>query len=283
MKLSTGLGLILLTLLAACARQPEPAPAPEAAAAAGPGALTRITEAGVLRVGMTGEQPPLNMLAKNGDLFGLEVALVRVLAQAMGVEAVLVQMPFADLLDALEAGELDLVASGVTITPARVQRVAMVGPYFTSGKTLLTRSPALAAIDNAADLYSAKLSVAALRGSTSEDFARHSMPGATLVLTDTPDEAIQSVVDGSVDAMVADRQTCEFAVLRTPGAGLLSSEASFTLEPMGIAAPLGEPRLASLLQTYLDALQQSGGLERMRAVWFENSAWVADLPPMSAP
>ena len=91
--------------------------------------LTRITESGELRVGLSGEQPPLNMTARNGEIIGLEVALVRVLAQSMGVEAVLVKRPFGQLLDALDAGDVDIVMSGMTITPERSSRVAMVGPH----------------------------------------------------------------------------------------------------------------------------------------------------------
>lgn len=284
-KLVLVLGALALGLLAGCAPAASPPPdsPSEPAPSARPGALTRITERGVLRVGMSGEQPPLNMVARSGELFGLEVAVVRVLAQAMGVETELVRLPFAELLPALEAGDVDLVASGMTINPARIQRVAMIGPYYTSGKSLLTRSAELAAVDNVVDLDKPGLRVAALRGSTSEDFVARSLPSAVAVLTDTPDQAIQLVVRGEVDAMVADRETCRFAALRLPDAGLLTSEAAFTLEPMGIAAPLDEPRLASLLQTYLDALEANGGLERMRKVWFEDSAWVAELRPTDAP
>jgi len=239
--------------------------------------LSRIVEAGELRIGMSGEQPPLTMTSRSGELLGLDVALGRVLAQSMGVRANFVQMPFGRLLEALERKEIDLVMSGMTITPERTARVAFVGPYFTSGKTLLTRKPELAAVAIAKDLNRGDLQLAALAGSTSEKFARANAPEAQLTTTKGLMQAIQKVIDGKVDALVADRETVAFAVLRYPDAGLLEAQATFTVEPMGIAVPLDEPRLANLVQTYLNALAERGTLKKATRFWLKDPSWVKDL------
>jgi len=241
------------------------------------GGLSRIVESGELRIGMSGEQPPLTMKSRSGELLGLDVALGRVLAQSMGVRANFVQMPFAKLLDALEKHEVDLVMSGMTITPGRTARASFVGPYFTSGKSLLTRSPELAAVKIASDLNTPKLRLAALKGSTSEAFVRSNAPKAKLVATEGLNQAIQKVIDGKADALVADRETCAFAVLRFPDAGLIDAEAAFTVEPMGIAVPLDEPRLANLVQTYLNALAERGTLAKAQQFWLKDPSWVKDL------
>jgi polar amino acid transport system substrate-binding protein len=242
-----------------------------------PGGLNGIVQSGVLRIGTSGEQPPLSMTSRSGELLGLDVALGRVLAQSMGVEARFVKKPFGQLIGALEDRELDLVMSGMTITPERTRSVAFIGPYYTSGKSLLTRSPELAAVTVAVELDSSELQLVALMGSTSEIFVSNTLPKARLVLTPTLDEAIRQVIDGDVDALVADRETCAFAVLRHPDANLIAGEASFTIEPMGIAVPLDEPRLANLVQIYLTALGERGALEKARAFWLNDPSWVKDL------
>ena len=58
---------------------------------------------------------------------GLDVDLASYIAGAMGVELSLVIKPFAQLLPALEAGEVDMVISGMTITPERNLQAAFVG------------------------------------------------------------------------------------------------------------------------------------------------------------
>ncbi len=239
--------------------------------------LERIVAKGVIRVGTSGEQPPLTMTARNGNLIGLDIALSRVLAQSMGVDAEFVKLPFGRLLPALESGDVDIVMSGMTINPSRSQRVTFVGPYYTSGKALLTRSEEIAAAGVAAELDSAELRVAALAGSTSEEFARRALGQTDLVFTEQLEEAIAMVIVGEVDLLIADRETCDFAVLRHPDAGLIAPPTTFTIEPMGIAVARDDPRLANLIQNFLTALGDAGALETARAFWFKDPSWVKDL------
>ena len=264
------LGLALL----GCAA--KPAAPPQQPAEPSPG-LARIARTGEIRIGMTGEQPPLSMTSRSGELIGLDVALGAVLAKSMGVEPRFVRLPFRELLDALDAGEVDLVMSGMTITPARSRRATFVGPYYTSGKSILTKSADLAAVEVPQDLDSPNLRIAVLAGSTSEIFARKWMPRAKLVPSDGLDDAIRMVLANEVDLLVADRETCSFAVLRHPDAGLLNPPVSFTVEPMGIAVAADDPRLANLVQTYLNALSERGVLDKARAFWFRDPSWVKDL------
>jgi polar amino acid transport system substrate-binding protein len=239
--------------------------------------LDRILKTGELRVGVSGEQPPLNMTAKNGELIGMEIALMRVLGQSMGAEVDFVRLPFGELLDALDAGKVDLVMSGMTINPERIQRAAFVGPYYTSGKTILTKKRELAAATIPQEVEAMKPRMVALAGSTSEAFAKRSLSRATLEVTPTLEEAIAKVLDGSADLLLADLETCLFAALRHEGEGLIVSDTRFTVEPMGIALPLDQARLANLLEHYLSALRESGALVKARDFWFENAAWVSDL------
>jgi len=239
--------------------------------------LESILERGQLRIGMSGEQPPLNMTAKTGDLVGLEVALGRVLAQIIGVEAVFVRKPFHELFDAIEEGKVDIAMSGIGITPQRNLRVAFVGPYFVSGKSILTKREDLLSAKDPGALDRADLKIVALAGSTSEEYVRRSLPNAQLLTSDGLDAAVQLVADGGADALLADLETCHFAALRRPGSGLRSLEKTFTTEPIGIALPPDDPQLINLLDNYLNTLERQGGLKRARDYWFENDAWLGSI------
>ena len=72
-----------------------------------PARLQGVLARGELRVGLSGNQPPLNMKSRDGAIIGLEVELVEALASSMGLRPELVQKPFGDLLPALERGEVD--------------------------------------------------------------------------------------------------------------------------------------------------------------------------------
>ncbi|MGB9338327.1 MAG: transporter substrate-binding domain-containing protein, partial [Polyangiales bacterium] len=114
--------------------------------------LNRVVKSNTLRVGMSANQPPLNVKSKSGQMIGLEVDLANGLAYALGLEIEIVQKPFGQLLGALKKGQVDMVMSGVDITPARTKDFLFVGPYLLSGKSLVTTSKALAGADSVEDI-----------------------------------------------------------------------------------------------------------------------------------
>ncbi len=240
--------------------------------------IQRIIESGELRVGLTGDQPPLNVRNKRGDIVGLEIDIIGALAESMGLAVRLVPRPFAELLPALERGDVDLVISGMTITPERNARVAFAGPYFISGKSLLTKDPAIANVRNMAVLDDESRTYAALAGSTSADFVAKRLPKAKLVTTVDYESAVQMVIGDQVDALVADFQICQVTVMRNRDAGLVALRQPFTVEPLGIALPANAPLLVNLVQNYLATLEYTGLLTRFKAKWLSDDAWLAELP-----
>jgi len=240
--------------------------------------LDRIVETSTLRVGMSGAQPPFNMKARDGAPMGLEVDLANALAAAMKVELQIVEKPFADLLPALESGEVDMVLSGMTITADRSRSVSFVGPYVISGKSILTKSSTLAAAEESGDLNESDIRLVALRNSTSEQFVRANLPAAQLTTVDSYDEAIEMLRADQTGALVADMPICLLTVLRYPNEGFATLNQPLTLEPIGIALPAGDAQLVNLLQNYMAALEGTGILPALRQNWLENGAWVAALP-----
>lgn len=131
--------------------------------------LDRILETRELRVATSGNQPPFNAISRDQRLIWLEVDLARMLADAMNVNLTLMSMPFPDLLPALKDGKVDMVLSGLAITPARTREVAFVGPYVLSGKSVLTDGRRLTSMKGPRDLDLPELTLVALANSTSVD------------------------------------------------------------------------------------------------------------------
>jgi len=240
--------------------------------------LDGIVERGEIRVGMTGSQPPLNVMSKSGTLIGYEVDLVEILADSMGVKAKLVILPFPELLSALKKGDVDMVVSGMTITPERNTQVAFVGPYLLTGKSILTKSETLAAVADVIEIDTESVTLTALAGSTSQEFAEVVIPNAKLQTTDDYDKAIKLVMDGQADAMIADIEICQLTVLRYPDSGLATLTDPLTIEPVGIALPPGDPLLINLVENYLSALDMVGLLEQLHDAWYTDGSWLIQLP-----
>ena len=239
--------------------------------------LDRIQQRGELIVGTMGNMPPLNMTSKDGEIFGLEPDLAAKLAGAMNVKVRFVTKPFHELLPALQRGEVDMVMSGMTITPERNLKVAFVGPYFISGKAFLTKVKTIAYADEAKDVNNPNTKIVALKGSTSQAFAEQFLDKTTLYTTDTYDEAVDMVLQDKVHAMIADYPICVVSVFRYPDAGLLSVVTQLTYEPIGIAMPPNDPLLVNWTQNTLNNIEGSGQLDELKLKWFAEGDWLNKL------
>ncbi|MCD6292403.1 MAG: transporter substrate-binding domain-containing protein [Deltaproteobacteria bacterium] len=240
--------------------------------------LERIATRGELIVGTAASMPPLNMTTKSGDIIGIEPDIANFIAASMGVDLKLKAMSFHQLLPALEAGEIDMVMSNMTITGKRNLKVAFVGPYFISGKSILTKDIAIASIKNGAELNTPETTLAALKGSTSQQVVEGLLPKAKLIPTETYDDAVKLVLDGKVNALVADYPICLISTFRYPEAELSTMLKPFTFEPIGIAVTADDPLLINWLQNFFTSFNGSGELERTTQRWLDNGSWLDLLP-----
>jgi polar amino acid transport system substrate-binding protein len=186
-------------------------------------------------------------------------------------------MPFAELLPALEAGKVDVILSGMTITPARNRKVAFVGPYFVSGKGLLARAERYEALKSAEGLNAPGVTVVALKDSTSQQFAETLMPKARLVPTASYDEAIDLILAGKADVLVADFPFCALTAYRNQDKKLAAGQSPLTYEPLGIGMA-EDALLINWTQNFLNALQGTGTLSKMHQKWFNGGSWIDELP-----
>jgi len=248
-----------------------------ASRAAGP-VLDRVVESGVLRVAMSVDQPPFTMRSRDKKVIGFDVDLARALAGTMQVQLEIVELPFGELLAALEEGKADLVISGLSITAERSRQVSFVGPYLLSGKSILTTSRIKSVVKDSSDFNDPEIRLVALKNSTSESFVQRQMPEASLHAIANYNEGIQMLLTGSVDAMVADVPILKLSMLRYPDAGMGIVEPQLSVEPLGIALAMGDIQFENLLRNYLLAFDKAGLIPRLQQKWLEDNSWMVYLP-----
>jgi polar amino acid transport system substrate-binding protein len=240
--------------------------------------LQRIIDFRTLKVGMSGNQPPMTMANREGGLMGFDVDLAQALAAAMNVELEIKQMPFGDLITALEKDEIDMVLSNLSITPERTELVSFVGPYMMSGKSILTTSDSMGALTSTDEFNRKGLKILALKNSTHTSFVKQVAPEATLIEVESYDEGVSLLIEGKAELMVADMTQCILAVMRFPDAGLITLDEPLTVEPIGIAVSREDKQFYNLVDNYLRSYEKTGVLNQLRNKWFEESAWIAAMP-----
>ena len=82
---------------------------------------------GVLTIGTTGQYPPFVYTDPSG-LTGFEVDILKAIAQELGLEIEFKEIEFDLLLSSLEAGKVDCIADGLSLTPERLQCAIATNP-----------------------------------------------------------------------------------------------------------------------------------------------------------
>lgn len=229
--------------------------------------LDRIQERGQLILGTSGNMPSMTQVDADGKATGFDIDMARFMADVMEVELVTRVIPFGDLLPSLEAGEVDVVISNLTITPKRNLRVAFVGPYLTSGKCFVTKDEVLAKAEQTPDLNVPETRLAVLSGSTSEDFVRQLYPQATLVSVDNYADAAEMIKNDEISGMLTDYPICMATLKNNPDAGFSTVLSLLTYEPIGIALPANDAQFINWTRNFLRRLDATGTLEGLSQRW----------------
>jgi len=233
------------------------------AAAAGDD-LARVTQAGVLRVGVKADTPPFGF--KRGDtLAGFDIDIAHALAQQMGLkDVVFVPVTSANRLAKLQAGEVDCVIASMTITRTRAREVDFTIPYFQDGQALLVKGDS--PVRSYLDLSGRK--VGAVKGSTSASNMKQVAPDAVVVAFDSFAALLAGLEAGTVDAITSDQLILQALAQGAKTAGLRIAGDRFSTEPYGIAVRQNQSRLRGALDEALQGIWEKGRWQLIFDTWF---------------
>jgi len=240
----------------------------------------RIVKNKTLVVGTPGDFPPFTASTSTGRLIGLDIDLAKNLAGWLQVRIEFKQIEFSELMPALEADKIDMAMSGMTMTPLRNLRGAFIGPYALSGQSILGKKAILEQASTPEDLKKLTCCVAVLKGTTGEKMAENLLPDANITSTSTLDESLMLLLDGKVDAIVADYPFCRVAEFRYKDRGFAMFEEPLTFEPVGIAVSGKDPLFINLVENYLSLMTGSDSLKQLQNKWFKSNDWMKELPDL---
>ena len=179
------------------------------------------------------------------------------------------------LIPALESGKVDIVLSNMTMTVDRNMRVAFAGPYFVSGKCLITKEASMAKADEAADLKVADITMAVIKGTTSESFVKELLPEVKRVTVNDADAGTDLVANGKAKVMLTDFPIFLSVMKRYPDCGFQSVVSLLTYEPIGMALPANDPLFANLAENFLVRAENVGVMQALTLKWFGNAKLTA--------
>ena len=191
----------IVCAFAACGNDAKPEDnAPTADAASD---IAYIKEKGEMVIGFT-YFAPMNYEDENGELIGFETEFAKAVCEKLGVEAKFQEISWTAKETELAAKNIDCIWNGMTITPERVEAMAISTPYMANKQVLIVKADRAAEIKA---LESAKgLNIVAEKESAGEEVAttEEYFKEANYTAVDTQAKALTEVMSGTADACVVD-------------------------------------------------------------------------------
>lgn len=227
---------------------------------------------GELVVGVTPDYAPL--IFKQGDeLVGMEVDLAKELSTELNRPIRMVELPWDHLPTALSEGSIEMIMSGMTITPARKLRIQFSDSYLETGLLPMVRRGEESKYATAEDVVNSLVTIGVKKGTTAEMLVKEKFPNASLRRYMYPQDA----------AVDLQRNRVEMVIHDGPAIAWLSSELEADLKVLQI--PLTRDYLAwglrrgdsKLLRQVNNALAQwkaDGTLDAIVSRWLPyREAW----------
>jgi len=217
-----------------------------------------------ITVAVENAYPPFNKIDEaTGEGVGWDYDTVREICKRINCVPEFKQAAWDGIFPAMQAGEYDMLADGVTITEERAKIVDFSIPYVTIGQVLLVRADETATVDEIkAD---PKRIVGTQLGTTNEIVAKKNFPEERVKSFEDFGGAVLALLSNDIDGVVIDNVTALGFMNENPGklkvAGQITSD-----EQLGFVFP-PKSELKDAVNAALQSMIDDGTLEALNKKW----------------
>lgn len=185
-------------LLSACSEAP-PTGGGGAGSAAGGSVLENARNAGVIRIGIAGEQP-YGFTTVDGQVTGEAPEVARAVLEALGIAEIEAdEVGFNELIPSLNARNYDMVCAGMNITPERCGQAAFSIPDYSALTAFLVPPGNPEQVATFDDVATKNLGLAVLGAAVERGYAEAAgVPAGNIQTFDSQNALLQAVTDGRV-------------------------------------------------------------------------------------
>ena len=219
----------------------------------GGGALTTIN-AGKLTIATSPDFPPYEYLDDNGDIVGIEIDILSLIAEKLGLELQVDAMDFDSALLAVQQGKSDMVVSGVTVLPERELVMNFTDSYTTAVQVIVVPEGSNVTLDNLGEQQ-----IGTQLGTTGyiytvDDYGEDHVTGYN-----TYTLVVQALLNGQIDCIVMDDAVAREYVDANPG--LLILDTSYADEDYAFGIDKSNDALTEAVNNALNELMADGTVD----------------------
>ncbi|UCB42737.1 MAG: basic amino acid ABC transporter substrate-binding protein [Dehalococcoidales bacterium] len=217
----------------------------------------------VIRIATDATWPPFEYVDEDTkDIVGFDIDLINAIAEKEGLEIEIINVAWDPLLAGMAQCTYDAAISAMTITEERAEQFLFSDPYFFAGQIITVQ------IDNT-DInskYDLSGKVVGAQIGTTGAIEVEKIGGATLRTYDDIGLAMQDLMNGQIDAVVADNPLALSYVGENPDE-LKTVGDVFTDENYGIAICKDNTELQAQINSGLEAVMEEGLIDDLVEEW----------------
>ncbi|MBP8692136.1 MAG: amino acid ABC transporter substrate-binding protein [Sedimentibacter sp.] len=224
-----------------------------------------------LIMGLDDTFAPMGFRDEKGNIVGFDVDLANEVAKRIGVTIKFQPIDWSMKETELNAGNIDLIWNGYTITPERQEKVAFTKPYLENSQVIVVLAGS--DINTKADLAGKNVAVqaesSALDAINSEPEVAATF--GSLVEFSTNNEAFIDLDSGRTDALVVDEVNARYYMKQIGEEKYKVLEEDFGDEEYGIGLRKEDTELLKKINDAMDAMKKDGTYDKIYAKWFSEN------------
>ncbi len=167
--------------------------------------------------GIDANFPPFAFIDKTGQPSGFDVEAMNWIAKDMGVEIKHQPIEWDGIITSLLTKKIDIIASGMSITPDRAKQVSFTIPYWEIKQVMVTKKGSPLTVK---DLFSGKKVIGAQQGTPEAKWLKEQIAAKgykyTLRFYNSAPLAVEDVLNGRLDAAAMDEPPAKDAAAKKP-------------------------------------------------------------------
>ena len=238
--------------------------------AAGTTKVANAMDKEILVVGVDDTFAPMGFKDESGEMVGLDVDLAKAMGEKLGKIIEFQTIDWSMKETELNAGNIDFIWNGYTITDERKAQVAFGTPYLKNKQIIITLADS--DIQSKADLKDK--TVAAQTGSSAVD-AIESEPDVLASFKDgkpvtyeSNNDVLMDLEAGRVDAAVADEVIVRYYISKKGEEKFRILEENFGDEEYGVGMRKSDTQLVEAFNKAYAELKEEGKLAEISIKWF---------------
>jgi polar amino acid transport system substrate-binding protein len=201
---------------------------------------------------------------KTREIVGYDVDFLKYIAKKMGVKLELKPVVSSTRMPQLMAGNIDIIAATMTITPERAQQIDFSYTYFLTGQKFIVRK---GTAKSTADLDGKRIGTA--KGSTSEQNAAKALPKSQILSFDDYPQAFLALQQGKVAAVTTDESILANLLAKAPNKEQFEvTDFAISDEPYGLGIKKGSPKFVKFVNDTLLEMERNGEAKKIFEKWF---------------